>query len=175
MGVHPDSPSADNDHDHDDGSVHHDTQARGDGDDDNNDDDAGVVQNLSVEERLQQAGGVSPTITQQWRDTIEFLLQRKFLYHLGPRGGLHILSKCIFYIAKLRHICSLTPEEKKTVKSKLRKDLALRKNFPRLSFALSFHPANKKTLANCAATLFPARSSLAAASRAVVDSCGWST
>ena len=152
--VHPDSPSArpisaDNDHDHDDGSVHHDTQARGDGDDDNNDDDAGVVQNLSVEERLQQAGGVSPTITQQWRDTIESLLQRKFLYHLGPRGGLHILSKCIFYIAKLRHICSLTPEEKQTVKSKLRKDLALRKNFPRLSFAVTFHPANKNSEQEC--------------------------
>ena len=74
-----------------------------------------------MEEELQKACVVDPTITQHWRDTLELLLQRKYLYHLGPRGALHILSKCIFYIAKLRHICSLAPEDKKTVKSKFEK------------------------------------------------------
>ena len=88
-------------------------------------------------------GGIHPT------RLLQSLLHRKYLYHLGPRGALYILSKCIFYIAKLKHICSLTPEEKKTVKSKLQKDLALRKNFPRLSFALSFHPANKNNEQEC--------------------------
>ena len=84
-----------------------------------------------------------------WRDTLELLLQRKYLFHLGPRGALHILAKCIFYIAKLRHICLLAPEDRKVFKSKLRKDLALRRNFPRLSFALSFYPAQKANHQEC--------------------------
>ena len=92
---------------------------------------------------------VHPTITQHWRDTLELLLQRKYLFHLGPRGALHILAKCIFYIAKLRHICLLAPEDRKVFKSKLRKDLALRRNFPRLSFALSFYPAQKANHQKC--------------------------
>ena len=57
--IHPNSlsaspVSANNDHDHDDGNVHNDTQARGDGDGDGDDngDDAGVEQNLPVEEGL---------------------------------------------------------------------------------------------------------------------------